>query len=329
MLKDALLSVLAQDFPDFEVIVGNDYTSEVLTCEMLGICDPRIQIVNHPENLREVGNMNALLEIASGRYFTWLFDDDLYEPGFLQATHDCLTKTGFPPALFPSFRMMKVQEKFQPQSFTNAQKLEFSGRELLRWYSADSPQIASTCGMFDTEILKVTIGGFESLSPSTIALYSEFLLLVRCALLDRIIFIDAPYYIFRRHAESYSESNLDKKNHLIAGHELIKKSAEVLLHPTLAEDFSKNLQKICMIHIITFAYKTARVEFAQDGFTIGTLICALSKHWCEFRKTREKFLGHEGTAGLKSTLLFFRTLLHCQYLIVRLLIHFHTMSRKL
>ena len=50
--------------------------------------DPRIRFVNHPTNLREVGNMNALLREATGRYFTWLFDDDLYEPGFLKAAYD-------------------------------------------------------------------------------------------------------------------------------------------------------------------------------------------------------------------------------------------------
>jgi glycosyltransferase involved in cell wall biosynthesis len=66
LLRETLNSILAQSFTDFEVIVGNDYTQEVLTGEMLGITDPRIRFVNHPRNLREVGNMNALLEMAKG-----------------------------------------------------------------------------------------------------------------------------------------------------------------------------------------------------------------------------------------------------------------------
>ena len=328
LLRETLNTVLSQGFTDFEIIVGNDYQSEVLTCEMLGITDPRIRIVNYPHNLREVGNMNALLELASGRYFTWLFDDDLYEPDFLQTAHDSLVKTGFPPVLFPSFRMMKVQEIFTPRTLTVGTVLEFTGRDFLRWYSADTPQIASTFGLFDADTLRSTVGKVEALSPSIIGLYSEFHYLFKCALLDRIVFIDTPFYVFRRHAESYSESNLDLENHLTAGHELIRRSAEVLRHPTLVEDFSVNLQKICFIHIITFAYKTARIEFARSGFGVDTLFQALLRHWYEFQNTRKQYVDQGGAVSLIKKFLFYRALFHSQYLMVRLLIHFQTMSRR-
>ena len=327
LLRETLQSVLTQSFGDFEVIVGNDYQAETLTGEMLSITDPRVHFVNHPQNLREVGNMNALLELATGRYFTWLFDDDLYEPDFLQTAHDCLKKTSFPPALFPSFRMMKIHETFQPRKLTVGNVTEFTGREFLHWYSADRPQIASTCGLFDTVKLRSTVGNVESLSPSAIGLYSEHHFLVKCGLLDRIVFIDAPFYVFRRHAESYSESNLDLENHLIAGQNLIRKSAEVLRHSTLAADFADNLAKICIIHIITFAYKAARIEFARSKFGVGTMYRAFSRHWTEFLAARKQYIDQGGDAGLLSGFSFFRTLLHCQYLILRLLIHFQTMNR--
>jgi glycosyltransferase involved in cell wall biosynthesis len=327
LLRDTLNSVLSQGFTDFEIIVGNDYQAEVLICEMLEITDPRIRIVNYPHNLREVGNMNALLERASGRYFTWLFDDDLYEPDFLQTAHDCLEKTGFPPALFTSFRMMKVQETFQPQKLHAGTTLEFTGREFLRWYSVDRPQTASTFGLFDIEKLRSIVGNVESLSPSAIGLYSEFHYLLKCALFDRIVYLDAPFYVFRRHAESYSESNLDLENHLIAGRELIRRSAEVLRHLTLVGDFPTNLQKICLIHIITFAYKTARIEFARSRFGVDIMFRAFSRHWNEFQNTRKRYIDQGGAVGFKNSFLFYRTLLHSQYLMLRLLIHFQTMSR--
>lgn len=70
LLKQVLDILIKQTFSDFEVIVGNDYPQEILTAELLGIYDPRIRFVNHPKNLGEVGNMNALLEVSRGRYFT-------------------------------------------------------------------------------------------------------------------------------------------------------------------------------------------------------------------------------------------------------------------
>ncbi len=328
MLRETLNSILDQGFTDFEVIVGNDYTDEVLTGEMLGIADPRIRFVNYPHNLREVGNMNALLEMASGRYFTWLFDDDLYEPDFLRTAHDCLVKTDFPPALFPSFRMMKVQERFQPQKITCSTITELTGREFLRRYSANRPEIGSTCGMFDTSALRAKVGGVEELCSSAIGIYCEYLFLVKCALLGRIVYIDAPFYVYRRHADSWSETNLELETHLAAGRELIQRSGEVLRNPALVDDYSVNLQKICYIHIITFAYKAARVEFARSKFGVGTAYRAIARHWVEFLDTGKRYIDLGGTAGLLNSFSYFRTLLHCQYLIIRLLVHFHTMSRS-
>jgi glycosyltransferase involved in cell wall biosynthesis len=327
LLRETLNSVLSQGFTDFEIIVGNDYQAEMVTGEMLGISDPRIRYVNYPRNLREVGNMNALLEMATGRYFTWLFDDDLYEPDFLQTGYDCLVKTGFPPALFPSFRMMKVGEKFQPRKVSYSTLLELTGREFLRCYSDIRPEIGSTCGVFDTASLKSKVGGVEELCASAIGIYCEYLFLVKCALLDRIVYIDAPFYVYRRHADSWSETNLELETHMVAGRELIRRSGEVLRHTALAEDFAANLMKICNIHIITFAYKAARIEFARSKFGVGTLYRAFSRHWAEFLDARKQYIDQGGDAGLLSGFSFFRTLLHCQYLILRLLIHFQTMNR--
>ena len=322
LLRETLNSVLSQGFIDFEIIVGNDYQSEVLTGEMLGIPDPRIRIVNYPGNLREVGNMNSLLGLASGRYFTWLFDDDLYEPDFLQTAHDCLEQTEFPPALFPSFRMLKVSEQFQPREVRFNTMIEFTGREFMSWYSASRPEIASTCGLFDTSALMNVVGGVEEMCDSAIGIYCEYLFLVKCALFDRIVYIDAPYYVFRRHANSASESNQDLGNHKVAGQELVRRCGEVLHHPTLVDDCSANLIKICKIHIITFAYVTSRFEFAQTKFGVRTVFRALSRHWKESSRSRQLYEKQGGDAGIRTSFAFFKLNMFCWYLIVRHLAHF-------
>lgn len=322
MLKDALASVIAQSFTDVEIIVGNDFTDEVLTCELIGIADPRIRIANYPENLSEVGNMNALLGMVSGRYFTWLFDDDLYEPGFLQTAHDCLLQSDFPPAFFPSFRMMKVQERFQPNIIQPQPVVEFTGREFLSWYSARRPKLASTTGLFDTIALKNTVGGVERLCDAAIGIYCEYLFLVKCAQLGRIVYMDSPFYIFRRHAESASESNQDLENHRVAGHELVRRCGEVLRHPTLVDDYSANLMKICIIHIITFAYVTSRFEYAQKQVGVGTVYRALSRHWKESLRSRQLYERQGGDTGFRDSFAFLKVNIFCWYLIVRHLAHF-------
>ena len=328
LLREALNSVLAQDFTDFEIIVGNDYTSEKLTVDLIGITDPRIRIINHPLNLREVGNMNSLLELALGRYFTWLFDDDLYEPNFLQTAHDCLEKAGFPHALFSSFRMLKVGEKFESRKVNYNSKVELTGRDFLNRYSARNPEIASTCGLFDTAALRSIVGGVEELSASTYGYHCEYLFLAKCALLNRIIYIDAPFYVFRRHADSASESTLDLENYLIAGQELIQRCAVILRNPTLVDNFSDNLFKFSTIHIITFAYLSSRFEFSLNKFGIGTFYRALYLHWNESLRTRELYISQGGDNTFSNGLAFIKVNIFCWYLIVRHLAHFFNRGRR-
>jgi len=322
MLKNALASVVGQSFADFEIIIGNDYTDEVLTGDLLGISDPRIRIVNHPRNLREVGNMNALLDLATGTYFTWLFDDDVYEPNFLQTAHDGLVTSGFPPALFSSFRMLKPTETFQPRAITSVAMREFSGREFLDWYSDRNPKVTSTCGLFHTATLKSVVGGVEELCASAIGFHCEYLFLVKCAQLARIVYMDAPCYVFRRHADSASESSQDLENYHVAGQTLLKRCAEVLQQPALAGTYADNLQKIARIHIITYAYVTARFEFAHRKSLLGACYGALSRHWRESSRTRALYASLGGATGFRTSFAFLKVTSYSWYVIMRLLAHF-------
>jgi hypothetical protein len=86
--------------------------------------------------------------------------------------------------------------------------------------------------------------------------------------------------------------------------------------------------KICKIHIITFAYKSARIEFARGKFGCGTLWRAISRHWHEFLETRKRYVDQGGITSLHITFLFFSTVLHSQYIMLRLLIHFYNISRR-
>jgi hypothetical protein len=206
--------------------------------------------------------------------------------------------------------------------------IEFTGREFLSWYSATKPKLASTTGLFDTFALRNAVGGVELLCDAVIGIYCEYLFLVKCALLDRIVYMDVPFYVFRRHAESASESNQDLENHPVAGQELLKKCGEILRDPTLVDDFSSNLLKICTIHIITFAYVTARFEFAQTKFGIGTVYRALSRHRKESLRIMKLFATMGGDIGLRNTFTFIKVNFFCRYIMVRLLAHFFQRSKR-
>jgi glycosyltransferase involved in cell wall biosynthesis len=312
LLRETLQSILAQSFTDFEVIVGNDYTQEVLTGDLLGITDPRIRFVNHPHNLREVGNMNALLGMARGRYFTWLFDDDLYEPDFLLTAHDLLVREGYPPALFPGYRVLRGGAPYRPTKVPAGKITRLTGRDFLREYFSGRLQVISTSGLFDTEAMKETTGGVEELCDSAIGLHCEYLFLAKCALLGRMVSIDAAFVVFRAHPESWGESNAELHKYFQGGERLLRRSAEVLRHPDLRKDFHRNLLGICRIHLATFCFAVMRSELERGG--VSAVGRGLSQVLREVSRMR-KIIVAEGGAGRFAMFSWLGTVAKCIYLV--------------
>lgn len=79
-LAAAITSVLAQTLTDFELIVVDDQSPDETVELMRTFTDPRIRFLVNPVNLGPDGNWNRCLELARGRYFKLLPQDDLLAP---------------------------------------------------------------------------------------------------------------------------------------------------------------------------------------------------------------------------------------------------------
>ena len=243
LLKQALSSLLAQTFTDFEIIIGNDYPNETLSTDILGIHDPRVRIVNHPRNLGELENMNHLLGMANGRYFTWQFDDDLCSPNLLKDVYSTLLKYDFPKAVFTSFLYIYGTSFHKFQDGKNGQERLLSGREFLKKYLSGSLKALGCCGFYETDYLK-SGGGVQRLTNGLMALHSEYLLLFNAGLLPEIAYIDNPLVSYRVHRNSWTISNDELELFKQAGINLIRKSIEIFSTTELKEDFQNNLTSI-------------------------------------------------------------------------------------
>lgn len=236
LLNETLASIVAQTFGDFEVIIGNDYPEEPLTPQMV-VKDPRIRIVNHEQNLGEVENMNVLLRLARGRYVTWIADDDLYSPKFLEQVEAALRKFDYPACVYTSFTLGSTIPEVNA-----AEAVSLRGSEFIRLYLADSLKVIGTMGVFDRNYLN-EIGGLEHLVRGSVGLYTEYHQLIRSGLLERIAYIDTPLIVYRAHLGSWGCTNVDVELFKEAGEILSGKGLDVLRRPELIKDFDHNLTR--------------------------------------------------------------------------------------
>jgi len=76
-------SVLAQSFSDFELLIVDDASQDDTAAIAGRYDDPRIRIERNQRNLGAEGNWNRCLELARGRYFKLLPQDDVLSPNCL------------------------------------------------------------------------------------------------------------------------------------------------------------------------------------------------------------------------------------------------------
>lgn len=91
-LEEAITSILAQTFTDFELIISDnastDHTKEI--AQIYAARDPRIRFYRNEVNRGAAWNFNRVVELARGGYFKWAAHDDLIRPAFLQECVDTL-----------------------------------------------------------------------------------------------------------------------------------------------------------------------------------------------------------------------------------------------
>jgi GT2 family glycosyltransferase len=85
-LAQAIESVLGQTFQDFEMLIGNDCSTDESKAimETYAKQDQRIKIWTNEKNLGHYPNYNACLKAASGKYIKLFAQDDLFAPQMLE-----------------------------------------------------------------------------------------------------------------------------------------------------------------------------------------------------------------------------------------------------
>jgi glycosyltransferase involved in cell wall biosynthesis len=94
---EAIDSILAQSFPDFEVLLVDDGSTDNSVELMRSYTDPRVRLVRNERNLGIPKTRNRGVQLARGDYIAILDSDDTASPdrlakqvAFLDRHHDCV-----------------------------------------------------------------------------------------------------------------------------------------------------------------------------------------------------------------------------------------------
>jgi len=84
-IDEAIDSVLSQTYPDFELIISDNASTDQTQaiCTAYAAKDTRIRYLRNETNMGAAWNFNRVFEVCRGDYFQWLAHDDLIASEFL------------------------------------------------------------------------------------------------------------------------------------------------------------------------------------------------------------------------------------------------------
>jgi glycosyltransferase involved in cell wall biosynthesis len=85
-VRESIDALLAQVYPSIELIISDDGSTDGTReiCEEVARADPRVTVIGGA-HLGERHNFNVVLARATGEYFMWAADHDLWDPSYVSA----------------------------------------------------------------------------------------------------------------------------------------------------------------------------------------------------------------------------------------------------
>jgi glycosyltransferase involved in cell wall biosynthesis len=244
-VRQAIESVLAQGFADFEYFISDDCSTDNTWEIIQDYRDPRIKAWRNERNLGEYPNRNKTLAKAKGEYIIWIDGDDVLYPHGLEFMVRMLDA-------FPSSAMLCAR----PYSRFIIYPYELNPRQMFQLELMGSPVLVDglTDTLFRTRILNEA-NGFPTNFISGDTYVKRFISLQYPSL-----FVSNGVSWWRR-TENQASSKLDGKEGII-------------------QTFNIQLE---YIERAKFLLDDAEVQYAMDRLCTGFLRFLVRKYFLKFK----------------------------------------------
>jgi glycosyltransferase involved in cell wall biosynthesis len=158
-LRQALTSALTQTYPNLEIIVSDNCSTDHTEALVTGLSDSRIRYFRHEKNIGGNKNFNFCLQQAKGTYFSLLHDDDLIDRDFVETCMNANGCAGDSGIIRTGIRVIDSRGQVLREA-RNVVDGTSADAFFLGWFRGKAPMyLCST--LFHTESLR-SIGGFNS-----------------------------------------------------------------------------------------------------------------------------------------------------------------------
>ena len=180
-LADAIDSLLAQTFRDFELIIADNASTDSTQaiCRDRAARDARVRYIRHDVNLGATRNFNHVFEVSRGAYFKWAAHDDRHDPAFIARCVDALDH--HPEVVLATSRLIDIDEHDRPIPVEELHLRWDSPRPNVRFRALANPhhRCESVFGVIRSDVLRATplladYAGCDRVLLSEIALAGKF-----------------------------------------------------------------------------------------------------------------------------------------------------------
>jgi len=205
----AIRSVLAQDWPDLEIVLVDDGSSDQ-SAELIRENFPGIRLVQQANAGVAAARNNGIAQ-ARGEWIAFLDADDIWLPGKLRAQMALLGAT---PGARMSYTAWQVWASLDPAPSPDyfVELASRSGNQAL-WTGASGwiyPQLLLDCVVWTSTVLAhrsvfAEVGRFDN----TLRIGEDWDLWLRASRITPILRVSVPYALYRMHPASITRSALE------------------------------------------------------------------------------------------------------------------------
>ena len=199
-LGEALDSALAQTYPNIEIIVHDDASSDCTLSLLKQYSDSRLRVIHTSKNHGMIGGWNFIVSKAKGKYIKFLASDDLLKS-------NCVKELVQAALAHPTSSLITCQRQFIDEHGNTLKKMGFANRSTVvnglkhaHWILTSLRQNLigePTAVLYPSKLVKKA-GGYDP----QFSQFADFEYWIRLLQFGDLVYIHKPLCSFRMHALS-------------------------------------------------------------------------------------------------------------------------------